>query len=165
MWWVGLGAAMLSFRVIARTSAERATAAALFVALAMVGTAATWLAEHHGLTHMWSPKDSSGRMTSPASEATFKAVAECVRRNGGQRVLVPDNENAVRFTTLTRIPTVTAPTNFGRLSPAEVGLFLARYKIDLVVAFTENEEQAFLRRRPAQRLAGCSPTMLDVRSQ
>ena len=163
VWWTGLGAAMLTFRVLAQSRAERTAAAAIFVALAMLGTAATWLAENGGLVHTWSPKDSSGRMTSPDSDAVFNAVADCVRGNGGQRVLVPDNENAVRFATLTKIPTVTTPTNFYRLSPTEVGLFLARYKIDLVIAFAPEQEQAFVRRWPAQRVAGCSATVLDLR--
>ena len=129
----------------------------------MAGTAVTWLAEHHGLVHTWSPKDSSGRMISADMNATFKAVAECVRKSGGQRVLMPDNENAVRFATLTKIPTIAAPTNFDRLSPDELGLFLARYGVDLVIAFAPGEEQAFVRRRPARRVPGCSPTVLDVR--
>jgi len=159
VWWVGLGAMMLGLRIIARSEEERRAATALFLALAMVATAVTWLAERRGLEQSWSP-GSSGRMT---ANADYNAVAECVRRNGGRRILALDNEHAVRLAVLTAIPSVAAPTNFGRLSAAEIGLFMAKYKIDFVVAFTPEEEQAFVTRWPAQRLASCTPIALDVR--
>ncbi len=159
VWWVGLGAMMLGLRIIARSGEERRAATALFLALAMVATAVTWLAEHRGLEQSWSA-GSSGRMT---ANADYNAVADCVRRNGGRRILALDNEHAVRLAVLTGIPSVAAPTNFGRLSPAEIGLFMAKYKIDFVLAFRPEEEQAFVTRWPAQRLANCTPIALDVR--
>ena len=97
------------------------------------------------------------------ANADYNAVADCVRGNGGSRVLALDNEHAVRLAVLTGIPSVAAPTNFSRLSPAEIGLFMAKYRIDFVLAFTPEEEQAFVTRWPAQRLANCTPIALDVR--